>query len=63
MRAYRVGLNRVRGITRSGLVHGVNRVTLIFDIGDVSVMVIGVISHNLGTTIGKCHSVFSGNNS
>ena len=36
--------------------------TFVFDIGDVTVVVVSMVGHDLGTTIGKSHSVFAGDN-
>ena len=45
------------------MVWGVVWDSFVFDISDVSVFVISMVGDNLGTTIGKSHSVFSGYNS
>ena len=45
------------------MVWGVVWDSFVFDISDVSVFVISMVGDNLGTTIGKSHSVFSRYNS
>ena len=48
----------------SGLVFGVVSLTLVFNISNISrVSISNAVGHNLGTTIGKSHSVFSRYNS
>ncbi len=45
-----MGLDWVRGV--AWLVGGVHRVTLIFDISNVTVLVVSVVSHDLGAAVG-----------
>jgi hypothetical protein len=36
--------------------------TLVLDIGDVAVLGVGTVGHNLGTTVGKGNAVFAADN-
>ena len=48
--------------SRLGVVGFIMRFALVSDISDVSVFVIGMVGHNLHTTVGKSNFVFTRNN-
>ena len=52
------------GVVRSGLrvVRLVVRFAFVFDISDVSVFVVSVVSHDLGSAVGKGNTVLAGHN-